>query len=242
MTALRKTSDPLLRTGDVLLMQGPRQAIQQLMETPHILILARSIHVPRTTKAPLALAVMAGVVAIAAIGALPIMVSALFGVGVMFMGRCLTWDEAWAAIDTRLVFVIVTSLALGAAISGSGGAMWLAHAFVAAVEGLPPPVILSGLILVTALLTEVVTNNAIAIIATPIAMSIATELGLPALPFVLAVLFGANMSYLTPIGYQTNLLVMSAGNYRFSDFFRAGLPLQIILWLALSIILPSMYL
>ena len=94
--------------------------------------------------------------------------------------------------------------------------------------------IVSGLLLITALLTEIVTNNAIAVIATPIAMSIAAELGVEPLPFVLAVLFGANMSYLTPIGYQTNLLVMSAGGYRFSDFFRVGLPLQIILWLVLS--------
>jgi di/tricarboxylate transporter len=101
---------------------------------------------------------------------------------------------------------------------------------------------LSGLLLTTALLTEVVTNNAVAVIATPIAISIATESSLPALPFVLAVLFGANMSYMTPIGYQTNLLVMSAGGYQFSDFFRAGMPLQVVMWLALSFILPAMYL
>jgi di/tricarboxylate transporter len=113
---------------------------------------------------------------------------------------------------------------------------------VSVVRDLPPPLVLSGLLLTTALLTEVVTNNAVAVIATPIAMSIAAELFLPALPFALAVLFGANMSYLTPIGYQTNLLVMNAGGYRFSDFFRAGLPLQVIMWLALYIILPAMYL
>jgi di/tricarboxylate transporter len=242
MTSVEKSGDPLLRTGDVLLMQGPRPEIQQLMETPQILLLARSIHVPRTTKAPLAMGIMVGVVAVAASGVLPIIASALAGVGLMFLGRCLTWGEAWGAIDTRLVLVVVTSLGLGTALVGTGAAEFLAHSFVGAIEGLPPPLILSGLLLLTALLTELVTNNAIAVIATPIAMSIATELGLPPLPFVLAVLFGANMSYLTPIGYQTNLLVMSSGNYRFSDFFRAGLPLQIILWLALSFILPILYL
>lgn len=242
MTSLEKSGDPLLRTGDVLLMQGPRAEIQQLMETPQILMLARTIHVPRITKAPLAIAVMVGVVAVAAFGILPIIASALVGVALMFLGRCVTWGEAWGAIDTRLVLVVVTSLALGTALVGTGAADFLAHALVGVVEGLPPPLVLSGLLLVTALLTELVTNNAIAVIATPIAMSIATELGLPPLPFVLAVLFGANMSYLTPIGYQTNLLVMSSGNYRFSDFFRAGLPLQVILWLALSFILPALYL
>ncbi len=242
MTSVEKSSDPLLRTGDVLLMQGPRQEIQHLMATPHILILARRIHVHRTEKATMALAIMVGVVAAAAFGLLPIIASALCGVGLMFLSRCLTFGESWGAIDTRMVLVIVASLALGTAIAGTGAAEFLAHGFVVITEGLPPPLILSGLVLLTALLTEVVTNNAIAVIATPIAMGIASELGLPALPFVLAVLFGANMSYLTPIGYQTNLLVMSSGNYRFSDFFRAGLPLQIILWLAFSFILPALYL
>jgi di/tricarboxylate transporter len=242
MTPLDRSSDPLLRTGDVLLMQGPRHEIQELMEMPQMLILARSIHVPRTHRASFAMAVMIGVIAVAALGILPLVASALFGVGMMLAGRCLTWKEAWSAIDSRLALVIVTSLALGTALAGTGAAAYLAQSLVSAVRDMPPPLVLSGLLLTTALLTEVVTNNAVAVIATPIAMSIAAELSLPALPFVLAVLFGANMSYLTPIGYQTNLLVMSAGGYRFSDFFRAGLPLQLLMWLALSIILPAMYL
>ena len=106
---------------------------------------------------------------------------------------------------------------------------------------LPVAIVLSGLILIMSLLTEVVTNNAIAVLGTPIAMSIAAQLGVPAEPFVLAVLYGANMSYLTPVGYQTNLLVMSAGGYRFSDFLRVGIPLQIIMWVGLSIALPLFY-
>ena len=242
VATMDRRSDTLLRTGDVLLMQGPRQQIQELMDTPHILILARSIHLPRTGRAPIAIAVMVGVILVAALGLLPILTSALIGVGVMLLSRCLTWDEAWDAVDTRLALVIVTSLALGAALAGTGAAAFIAAALADLLSNLPPPMVISGLLLLTALLTEVVTNNAVAVIATPIAMSIATELGLPALPFVLAVLFGANMSYLTPIGYQTNLLVMSAGGYRFADFFKAGLPLQILLWLSLSIILPAMYL
>lgn len=103
-------------------------------------------------------------------------------------------------------------------------------------------VVISALLLVTALLTEVVTNNAVVVIAMPSAVSAANDLGLPAVPFILAVLFGANMSYMTPIGYQTNLLVMSAGGYRFSDFFRGGLPLQILTWAVLSYLLPAIYL
>lgn len=241
-TYLEKFTDPLLRTGDVLLMQGSRQDVQELMETSHILVLARSIHIPRASKAPLSIIIMAGVVVCAAFGLMPIVASALCGVGLMLVSRCLTWNEAWSAIDTRLALVIVASLALGTALVGTGAAEFIAQAFVTVTTGLPGPVVLCALLLLAALLTEVVTNNAIAIIATPIAISVATQLNLPPVPFVLAVLFGANMSYLTPIGYQTNLLVMSAGGYRFSDFFRGGLPLQILMWLSASFFLTVLYL
>ena len=240
--ALERLRDPRLRNGDVLLMQGPRQQVNELIDTPQILILARTIHIPRSGHARLALGTMFGVVLIAALGLLPILASALLGVGVMLAGRCLTWNEAWSAIDVRVVLVIVASLALGTALTVTGAAQELAVGLVSIIGNLPPPIILSGLLLITALLTEVVTNNAIAVIATPIAMSISAELGMPALPFVLAVLFGANMSFLTPIGYQTNLLVMGAGGYQFSDFLRAGLPLQLLLWLTLSFALWWLYL
>lgn len=242
MVRIDETHDPLLRTGDVLLLQGQRHAINDLMDRSNVLVLARSIHVPRVSKAPLSVAIMAGVVLVAALGIMPIVASALCGVGLMLVSKCLTWNEAWQSIDTRLALVIVASLALGTALVGTGAAEVLAQGFVGLIRDLPPPVILSALLLLTALLTEVVTNNAIAIIGTPIALSVAQQLGLPPVPFVLAVLFGANMSYLTPIGYQTNLLVMSAGGYKFSDFFRGGLPLQILMWLALSFLLTWMYL
>lgn len=242
VASMDKAGDPFLQAGDILLMQGQRRTIQELIDESHILILARNIHVPRTARANLALSIMTGVVALAALGLLPIVASALVGVGLMLICRCLSWNEAWRAIDTRLVLVIVVSLALADCLVGTGAAQFLAHQCVLLIQTLPPPIVLSGLLLLTALLTEVVTNNAVAVIATPIAIQIATELGVPALPFVLAVLFGANMSYLTPLGYQTNILVMSAGRYRFSDFFKAGLPLQLLLWLVLSYVLPAFYL
>jgi di/tricarboxylate transporter len=235
-------TDPELRSGDVLLAQGRRSEIRRLKDRHDMLILDRTVRVFRATKAPLALAIMAGVVAVAALGWLPIIGSAACGLGLMLAGRCLSLDEAWSALDSKIVLVIVTSLALGAALTTTGAAEFIAHQFVGAVADLPPAVVLSGLLLLTALLTEIVTNNAVAVIATPIAMAVARELGVSEVAFVLAVLFGANMSYLTPIGYQTNLLVFAAGGYRFSDFLRAGIPLQLILWLALSFILPGIYL
>jgi di/tricarboxylate transporter len=159
----------------------------------------------------------------------------------LLAARCLTWTELRAAIDLRIILVIVASLALGLMLMATGAAEYLAGLYVSVTGDLPVILVLSGLMLIMALLTEVATNNAIAVLGTPIAISIAARLGAPAEPFVLAVLYGANMSYLTPVGYQTNLLVMSAGGYRFSDFLRVGIPLQLIMWLGLSAALPLFY-
>jgi len=155
--------------------------------------------------------------------------------------NCLNWRAALGALDRRLIIVIVTSLALGKALTVTGGMDYVAGLYVMIAEPWPTFVALAGLLLVIALLTEVVTNNAAAVLGTPIAMFVAQRLGVPPEPFVLAVLFGANMSYLTPIGYQTNLMVLSAGGYRFSDFFRVGLPLQQIMWWSLSFLLAWRY-
>lgn len=239
---LDESTDPTLTSGDILLMQGKRQEVRRLRDEGRLLILARSVHVPRSAKAPLALAIMAGVVLTAAIGWMPIIASALCGAVLMLFGRCLALDEAWTALDVKLILVIVTSLALGTALTHTGAAEYVALQIVALVRDLPAPIVLSAILLCTALLTEIVTNNAVAVISTPIAMIVAQELGVSELALVLAVLFGANMSYMTPIGYQTNLLVFSAGGYKFSDFFRVGLPLQLILWITLSIVLPILYL
>ena len=184
---------------------------------------------------------MAFVVLAAAFGVLPISVSALIGVGVMLALGCLTWEDSVSALSTPVVLIIVTSLALGTALIDTGMAHYLAGGFVHLTEALPIPVILSAFILIVTLMTNIVSNNAAAVIGTPIAIAIAQELGAAPEPFILAVLFGANMSYATPIGYQTNLLILSAGGYKFSDFMRVGIPLTIIMWLGFSIVLPMLY-
>jgi di/tricarboxylate transporter len=135
----------------------------------------------------------------------------------------------------------VASLALGMALTRTGATAWLAELYLAATAGLAPATVLSGLMLLMALLTNIVSNNAAAVIGTPVAISIAEGLALPPEAFVLAVLFGANMSYATPMAYKTNLLVMNAGGYRFGDFVRIGLPLTLVMWLALSFLLPRLY-
>ena len=230
-----------LRAGDVLLVQGTRDAIDTLKSSGNMLVLDGTTDLPHTHLANRALAVMAFVVLAAAFGIMPISVSALIGVGLMIALDCLSWRDAGNALSTQVIMIIVTSLALGKALMGTGMADYLAMGFVNIVAELPVPIILSAFILIMTVLTNVVSNNAAAVIGTPIAVSIATQLGSDPMPFVLAVLFGANMSFATPFGYQTNLLILSAGGYKFSDFLRVGIPLTIVMWLGFSLLLPLLY-
>ena len=230
-----------LRAGDVLLVQGTRDAIDTLKSSGNMLVLDGTTDLPHTHLASRALAVMSFVVLAAAFGIMPISVSALIGVGLMISLECLTWRDAGNALSTQVIMIIVTSLALGKALMGTGMADYLAIGFVSAVQGLPIPVILSAFILIMTLMTNVVSNNAAAVIGTPIAVAIAGQLNADPIPFVLAVLFGANMSFATPFGYQTNLLILSAGGYKFSDFLRVGIPLTILMWLGFSLLLPFLY-
>jgi di/tricarboxylate transporter len=184
---------------------------------------------------------MIGVVALAATGILPISISALCGVALMLLTRCLQWRDVGDALNIPVIMLIVASLSLGSALMGTGGAEYMAQLFVFVTQPLPIPMIVSGLILLMTILTNVVSNNAAAVIGTPVAISIAQQLQAPVEPFILAVIFGANMSFATPIGYHTNLLIMSAGGYKFSDFMRVGIPLTIVMWLAFTLILPVLY-
>jgi di/tricarboxylate transporter len=230
-----------LRTGDVVLVQGADTELEKLKRSGTALVLDGTTDLPRTHRADRALIIMVAVVLLAATGILPISVSAVVGVGAMLATRCLTWEDAAGALSPQIIMIIVASLALGLAMTETGGALYLAQAFVEGVRLLPTPFILSSLILIMAIITNVVSNAAAGIIGTPIAIQMARELGVPVEPFVLAVIFGANMSYATPYGYQTNLLLLSAGGYKSSDFMRAGIPLAVLMWLGFSIILPIIY-
>ena len=230
-----------LRAGDVLLVQGTRESIDKLKAGGSTLVLDGTTDLPHTAKANRALGIMALVVLAAATGLLPISVSAIIGVGLIFASGCLTWSDAANALSAPVIMIIVASLALGKALTGTGMADYLAMGFVNASISLPVPVILSAFILIMTILTNVVSNSAAAVIGTPIAVAIAQQLNVNAEPFILAVLFGANMSFATPYGYQTNLLIMSAGGYKFADFLRVGIPLTIVMWIGFSLLLPFLY-
>jgi len=230
-----------LRAGDVLLVQGSRDAIRSLRESGSMLVLDATTDLPHTKRAPVALAIIIGVVAMAATGLMPISVSALCGVALMLATGCIQWRDAGDALNIPVIMIIVSSLALGFALMKTGGAEFIAQIFVFVTQPFPIPLILGGLILLMTILTNVVSNNAAAVIGTPVAISVAQQIGAPVEPFIVAVIVGANMSFATPIGYHTNLLIMSAGGYRFSDFLRVGIPLTLVMWIAFTIILPIYY-
>jgi di/tricarboxylate transporter len=230
-----------LRSGDVLLVQSTPENLGELKETADFLVLDGSIQLPSTRKAPIALATILGVVALAASNVMPIEVSAVLGFLVLIVTGCLNWKDAMNALSSQVILIIVSSLAMGAALLKTGGADYLAKLFVYITFGAPPSIVLGGLMLMMGILTNIVSNNAAAVIGTPIAIGIAQRLGRPLEPFVLAVLFGANLSFVTPMAYQTNILLMNAGGYKFSDFVRVGLPLAIGLWFILTLVLVWAY-
>ncbi|HUF73851.1 MAG TPA: SLC13 family permease [Gammaproteobacteria bacterium] len=230
-----------LRAGDIILVQGTQKKLEELKRSGNALVLDGTMDLPRTNRSDRAFMIMALVVLLAATGIFPISVSALLGVGAMLATRCLTVKDAVSALSIPVIIIIVTSLALGVALTETQGAVFIARSFVAVVETLPAPVVLSCLMLGMAVLTNVVSNNAAGVIGAPIAIQVALEIGVPPEPFVLAVIFGANMSFATPFGYQTNLLVLTAGGYKFADFVRAGVPLTLLMWLGFSILFPVLY-
>jgi len=230
-----------LRLGDVLLVQGSNENIEEVKRRGHFLVLDATTELPSTKNAPRAILIMVMTILLAALGIMPIAISAVAGALMMVLTNCLQWQDIQRALSAQVILIVVASLALGSALTQTGATLYVAHEFVEVTAGMDDRFIFSGLMLLMAILTNIVSNNAAAVIGTPIAISIANQLGLPAEAFVLAVLFGANMSYATPMAYQTNLLVMNAGGYTFMDFVKVGLPLTIIMWLSFSFVVPFLY-
>ena len=230
-----------LRLGDVLLVQGSNENIEEVKRRGHFLVLDATTELPATKHAPRAILIMAMTILVAALGIMPIAISAVAGSLMMVLTNCLKWQDIQRALSAQVILIVVASLALGSALTQTGATLYVAHQFVEITAGMPDRYIFSGLMLLMAILTNIVSNNAAAVIGTPIAISIATQLGLPPQAFVLAVLFGANMSYATPMAYQTNLLVMNAGGYTFMDFVKVGLPLTLIMWISFSFVVPKLY-
>ena len=231
-----------LEPGDVLLLVGRQDAIEQLRADPDVLLMEWSAsEMPMVSKAPIAAAIFAVIVLPAALDLVPIVITALTGVVALIATGCLNIRQAARAVDREIVLIVAAALALGTALEATGGAAYIAMLVLRLMEGASPSAVLSALFLIVAAVTNVLTNNAAGVLFTPIAINVAAALGTDVFPFALAVVFGASCSFATPIGYQTNLLVMGPGHYRFKDFVTAGLPLVFIVWAAFSLFVPWYY-
>ncbi len=234
-----KFEDVELAFGDTLLVQGPAEGIHRLMQERDFLNLTEpKQRAFRRQKAPLAIASIIVVMVLASINSLPVAALALLAAIFVIITRCLDVEEAYEAIEWPILFIIFGMLALGKAMETTGAAHLIATGVTNAVGRYGPAVTLSVMYLVATLLTELISNNAVAVLLTPIAFEIAATMGVDARPFCIAVMFGCSASFATPIGYQTNTYVFGAGGYRFMDFPRVGAPLNFILWIAASILIP----
>lgn len=237
----RDIADTPLSAGDVLLVQGTEENIGRLRGRPDLMLLDLSLPLPRSPRAPHALIIMATVVALAASKLVPIHVAAFGGVVAMLLSGCVRLEGLGRALSLEVVLLVASSVALGQSLVSTGAADWVAQGVAAAVQRAPPAMQLGVFMVFAAALTNFVSNAAAASVGTPIAVATAARLGLPVEPFVLAVLFGANLSYATPMAYQTNLLIMNAAGYRFRDFVRVGGPLVVLMLIVLSVLLTRRY-
>lgn len=228
-----------LEFGDTILFEGPEANLVRLREEDDFLSLNESIEKPfRKSKAIIAVGALAGVVILSALGILPIVSAAIIAAVVVVLTGCLDPGEAYESIDWPILFLIVGMLGVGKSLETTGAATWVARHLVEHFGTLSPYLLLAAVYLLATILTEMVTNNAVAIILTPIVITMATNMDLSPRPFIVAVMFAASASFCTPIGYQTNTYVFGAGGYRFSDFAKIGIPLNLVLFGAATSLIP----
>lgn len=228
-----------LQFGDVLLVEGTPRQIQRFCDNGDLFALTDSkASAQRRRKAPVAVASMVGVMALAAFDVMPIEGLALIGAVLVVLTGCLKPDEAYKSIEWPILMLIYGMLAISVAMRESGLSALAAQQLVHWGGGLSPWLVLSLVILATSMATEFLSNNAVAVLFTPVVVGVALALGVDPRPFVVGVIFAASFSFATPIGYQTNTLVYSAGHYRFGDFARLGVPMNLLTWAAASLLIP----
>lgn len=242
VTLQEKLNSVRLQLGDTLLIQAPQAEVERLRADEAFIVLeGRDARPQRRHKAPLALGILAAVVGLAALDVLPILVAALLGAMALVVTRCLSTDEAYGAIDWQVVFLLAGVLPLGIALQKSGAASLIAAAALDLVGGWGPVAVLAVFYLLTAVLTEFMSNNASAVLLAPIAITTAESMGIDPRPLLMAVTFAASTSFSTPVGYQTNAMVYNPGGYRYTDFLRTGVPLNLVFWLLAVILIPRFW-
>jgi di/tricarboxylate transporter len=238
----RQIDDLVVRVGDTLLLEGAPEDIQRLAVDMNLGDVSKpSARAYRRGHAPIAIGILLAVVTLAAINVAPILLLAMVGVTVVLATGCIDADEAFSHIDGPLLALIFSMLAIGAALDSSGAVSLIANSVAPGLAVLPPFVVVLAVYSLSSLMTEMVSNNAVAVVMTPIAIGLATALGVDPRPLVVAVMVAASASFATPIGYQTNTLVYGPGGYKFSDFLRFGIPLNLILAPIVSFCIPFIW-
>ncbi len=236
-----KSADAPLREGDVVLAMGTEERIQQWAQEDALLLLAGVKELPRSNKAPLALAIMTLAVGIASFGLIPIAITSLAGAVAMFLTGCVKFERVGRALSAKVIVLIAASIAIGKLFLVSGAAAWIGEGLAQGLQYAAPAVVIAAVMLFVTVLTNFASNATAAAVGTPIAFALAEQLGLPVEPLVLAVLFGCNLCYATPVAYQTNMLIMAEGGYQFRDYMRTGVPLVLIMITTLSTLLVWQY-
>ena len=238
----RQLDDLVVQVGDTLLLEGSIEDIQRLAEDMALVDISHPSHKAyRRTKAPIAIGALFFVVVLSSFDVAPIMALGLIAVAVILLTRCIDADEAFSFVDGRLMAMIFAMLAVGEALDQSGAVALIVARVQPFMMGMSPFVMILCVYLLGLVLTEFLSNNAVAVIYTPIAIQLAQSMGLDPRPFAVAVMFSATLAFSTPVGYQTNMMVYGPGGYRFSDYVKIGLPLNIIVWLLVSALIPILW-
>ncbi|MCR9147240.1 MAG: SLC13 family permease [Rhodobacteraceae bacterium] len=238
----RQLDDLIVRVGDTLLLEGAPEDIKRLATEMELVDVSHpSARAFRRGHAPVAVAALSAIVILAGLGMAPILALAVIAVAVVLLARCIDADEAFSFIEGRLLALIFGMLAVGAALEASGAVRLIVDALAPAMSALPPAMIIWSIYLITSVLTELISNNAVAVVVTPIAIGLADAMGIDARPLVVAVMVAASASFATPIGYQTNTLVYGPGGYRFTDFMKVGIPLNLSIGLLSSALIPLIW-
>ena len=241
-TNIPNIDDLVIRVGDTLLLEGAPADLQRLAQEMNLGDVSRpSERAYRRAHAPIAIGVLLGVVVLAALNVAPILLLAMIGVTVVLATRCIDAEEAFSFVDGRLLALIFAMLGVGSALQSSGAVMIISDTLSPVMQVMPGFFVILAVYLLSSVLTELVSNNAVAVVMTPIAIGLASALGVDPRPLVVAVMIAASASFATPIGYQTNTLVYGPGGYKFADFLKFGIPLNLSLAPIVSFVIPFIW-
>jgi di/tricarboxylate transporter len=241
-TLRERLADIEIAENDTILLQGDKDDIAHIMNSPNAVVTNELTDLYlRKNRAFLALAVILAVVILTTLNIMPIMLAAILGAVAMVVTQCLTIDEAYKAVDWKIIFLLAGVLPMGLALEQSGATLWLAENVLEPLAGSGPVMLLAALYLITAILTEAMSNNAAAAILAPIAFTAAATLDIDPRPLLIAITFAASTSFATPIGYKTNTMIYSPGGYKFTDFTRIGVPLNLVFWGISVLLIPVIW-